>query len=182
MRQGRAPRLDAEGLYDVLPGDHRLPYRMEDILDCILDAGDFLEFQPEHAPEFLCAAARLNGRNIGVIANRRGFLKTSIRTSRRWYCLYGIGEKSGVFRRKCATASLAAAIRAGRLGLHGRGGGGNGGHYSRRRGDGGDDGVRDGSQDCVDREPRERRGILRDGGPGVRPDISRSVGLRRGLA
>ncbi len=74
--RGNQPRLDVAGLYEVLPSDHRLPYHMEDLLDRILDAGDFLEFQPEHAPEFLCAAARLNGRNIGVIANRRGFLKT----------------------------------------------------------------------------------------------------------
>jgi 3-methylcrotonyl-CoA carboxylase beta subunit len=73
---GTEPRLDPAGLYDVLPGDHRLPYQIEDILNRILDAGDFLEFQPDYAPEFLCAVARLNGRNIGVIANRRGFLKT----------------------------------------------------------------------------------------------------------
>jgi 3-methylcrotonyl-CoA carboxylase beta subunit len=75
--RGRAPRLPAEGLYDVLPVDHRLPYRMEDILDRLLDAGDTIDFQPDHAPEFLCATARLNGRAIGVIANRRGFLKTA---------------------------------------------------------------------------------------------------------
>ncbi len=73
---GQAPRLDAEGLDDVLPADHRLPYRMEDLFDRLLDANDFLEFQPEYAPEFICATARLNGRNVGVIANRRGFLKT----------------------------------------------------------------------------------------------------------
>ncbi|MBV9613596.1 MAG: acyl-CoA carboxylase subunit beta, partial [Acidobacteriaceae bacterium] len=73
---GNTPRLDSEGLYDVLPADHRLPYRMEDLLDRVLDAGDFLEFQPDYAPEFLCASAKLNGRTIGVIANRRGFLKT----------------------------------------------------------------------------------------------------------
>jgi 3-methylcrotonyl-CoA carboxylase beta subunit len=74
--KGTDPRLDPDGLYDVLPGDHRLPYQIEDILDRILDAGDFLEFQADYAPEFLCAVARLNGRNIGIIANRRGFLKT----------------------------------------------------------------------------------------------------------
>ncbi|MBV9405414.1 MAG: acyl-CoA carboxylase subunit beta, partial [Acidobacteriaceae bacterium] len=74
--QGSAPRLDENGLYDVLPAEHRLPYRMEDVLDRILDRDDSLEFQPDHAPEFFCATARLNGRNIGVIANRRGFLKT----------------------------------------------------------------------------------------------------------
>ncbi len=74
---GKDPQLSSETLYDVLPADHRLPYRVETLLECVLDASDFLEFQPDYAPEFLCAAARLNGRNIGVIANRRGFLKTA---------------------------------------------------------------------------------------------------------
>jgi acetyl-CoA carboxylase carboxyltransferase component len=74
--KGGAPRLDAEGLYDVLPADHRLPYRVEDLLTRLLDDGDVLEFQPDFAPEFLCATAKLDGRTIGVIANRRGFLKT----------------------------------------------------------------------------------------------------------
>lgn len=74
--KGTDPTLDPAGLYDVLPGDHRLPYQIEGILDRILDAGDFLEFQADYAPEFLCAVARLSGRSIGVIANRRGFLKT----------------------------------------------------------------------------------------------------------
>ncbi len=70
------PRFDADELYDVLPADHRLPYRAENLLERILDRDDFLEFQADYAPEFLCASARLNGRSIGVIANRRGFLKT----------------------------------------------------------------------------------------------------------
>ncbi len=74
--QAKPPRLDAEGLYAVLPRDHRLPYRTEDLLERILDDGEALEFQPDYAPEFLCRTARLNGRTIGVIANRRGFLKT----------------------------------------------------------------------------------------------------------
>jgi acetyl-CoA carboxylase carboxyltransferase component len=72
----KPPKLPAADVYDVLPVDHRLPYRMEDILDRILDAGELIEFQPDHAPEFLCADATLNGRHIAVIANRRGFLKT----------------------------------------------------------------------------------------------------------
>ncbi len=73
---GHPPALSAEGLYDVLPSDHRLPYKIEDILDRLLDSGDRIEFQPDYAPEFLCITARLDGRVIGVIANRRGFLKT----------------------------------------------------------------------------------------------------------
>jgi 3-methylcrotonyl-CoA carboxylase beta subunit len=73
---GLQPQHPAEGLYTVLPADHRLPYRMEDILERIVDSGETLEFQPDFAPELLCTSARLNGRHVGIIANRRGFLKT----------------------------------------------------------------------------------------------------------
>jgi 3-methylcrotonyl-CoA carboxylase beta subunit len=73
---GQSPAKSGKELINLLPGDHRLPYRMEDVLERILDADGYLEFQPSYAPEFLCATARLNGRAIGVIANRRGFLKT----------------------------------------------------------------------------------------------------------
>lgn len=71
-----APAKSAEGLYETLPADHRLPYNMEEVIARLVDAEDYLEFQPHHAPEMLCANARLGGRAIGLIANRRGFLKT----------------------------------------------------------------------------------------------------------
>ncbi len=71
------PQHDPSDLFQVLPPDHRLPYRVENLLDRILDDADSLEFQPDYAPEFLCLTARLCGRTIGVIANRRGFLKTA---------------------------------------------------------------------------------------------------------
>jgi len=74
--RGTAPAKPAEGLYDLLPADHRLPYDMEAVIARIVDADGYLEFQPEHAPEILCAHARLHGRPIGLMANRRGFLKT----------------------------------------------------------------------------------------------------------
>ena len=52
-----------------------MPYEIEDVLFRIFDAADYVEFQPEYAPEMLCANARLDGRPVAVIANRRGFLK-----------------------------------------------------------------------------------------------------------
>ena len=73
---GPEPIHPSEQLNDILPPDHRLPYRMEGILECIFDASEWLEFQPDYAAEMLCATARLNGRQIALIANRRGFLKT----------------------------------------------------------------------------------------------------------
>ena len=73
-----APGAPVDGIYGVLPADHRLPYHMEDVLRRILDRDDFVEFQPDYAPEMLCATARLAGHPVAVIANRRGFLKPRI--------------------------------------------------------------------------------------------------------
>ena len=70
------PGRDASELYGVLPSDHRLPYDIEEVLFRIFDGGDFAEFQPEYAPEMLCAEMRLSGHPVAVIANRRGFLKS----------------------------------------------------------------------------------------------------------
>ncbi len=75
--EGTAPGKSSESLYEVLPANHRLPYAIEEIIFRIFDAQDYLEFQPEYAPEMLCAEARLNGRPVALIANRRGFLKTA---------------------------------------------------------------------------------------------------------
>src|SRR5579883_1996588 len=73
---GAAPRLDASELYAVMPPDHRLPYEIEQVIFRIFDAGDYVEFQPEYAPEMLCANMRLSGHAVAIIANRRGFLKS----------------------------------------------------------------------------------------------------------
>jgi 3-methylcrotonyl-CoA carboxylase beta subunit len=75
--QGAAPAQPAEGLCEILPANHRLPYDVREIIDRVFDAGDYLEFQPQHAPEMLCAEARIEGRPVALIANRRGFLKTA---------------------------------------------------------------------------------------------------------
>jgi len=74
---GLAPSKPADDLYEVMPEDHRAAYDMTAVLNSIFDSGDFVEFQPEHAPELLCAQVKLSGHPVAVIANRRGFLKTS---------------------------------------------------------------------------------------------------------
>src|SRR5581483_1822009 len=59
--KGTAPAKSAEGLYDLLPSDHRLPYDVQEVIDRIVDNDDTLEFQPDHAPEMLCTECRLAG-------------------------------------------------------------------------------------------------------------------------
>ncbi len=74
---GNPPARPADDIYSVLPVNHRLPYDIEDVIFRIFDAGDYTEFQPEYAPEMLCANARLSGHPVAIIANRRGFLRAN---------------------------------------------------------------------------------------------------------
>ena len=65
----------AEGLYDLLPADHRMSYDMHEILGTILDDGELDEFQESIAKEMICGDARIDGITVGVIANQRGLVK-----------------------------------------------------------------------------------------------------------
>ena len=70
-----APLLDETGMYSVLPADHRLPYDVQEVLFRVIDREGYLEFMADAAPEVLCADARIEGRPVGIVGNRRGFLR-----------------------------------------------------------------------------------------------------------
>ena len=99
MPKGRCTRAkSADGLYEILPVDHRLPYPMEEIIDRLIDAGDYLEFQSDYAPEILCATAKLHGRSIGNHCESPRLSKIRRGTAHRRDRLSRIGEKSRVLR------------------------------------------------------------------------------------
>ena len=70
-----APQRGAEALYDLLPADHRMSYDMLHVLEALVDAGSFVQFQAGLAREVICADARIEGIAVGVIANQRGLIK-----------------------------------------------------------------------------------------------------------
>jgi len=71
-RGGATPPVrGGEELYELLPGDHRQPYDMHDVLETILDGEGLDEFQPDHAAEMICGTGFVDGIPVGVIANRR---------------------------------------------------------------------------------------------------------------
>jgi 3-methylcrotonyl-CoA carboxylase beta subunit len=74
-REAPEPPHPAERLYELLPHDHRMSYDMRAVLSCLLDGGEFLEFQPELARELLCGHGRIEGRAVAVLANQRGLVK-----------------------------------------------------------------------------------------------------------
>lgn len=70
-----APKAPAEKIYEMIPEDHRQPYNMRDLLSCILDDGHLDEFQADYAREIITGHARLEGMQVGVIANARGMFR-----------------------------------------------------------------------------------------------------------
>jgi 3-methylcrotonyl-CoA carboxylase beta subunit len=65
----------AEALYDIIPEDHRQPYNMRELLDCVLDEGKLDEFQADYAKEMITGHARIRGIQVGIIANNRGMTR-----------------------------------------------------------------------------------------------------------
>jgi acetyl-CoA carboxylase carboxyltransferase component len=70
------PLRPAEALYDIIPEDHRQPYDVRKLLECLLDDGHLDEFQADYAKEMITGHARICGVQVGVIANHRGMVRT----------------------------------------------------------------------------------------------------------
>jgi 3-methylcrotonyl-CoA carboxylase beta subunit len=70
-----APKRPAEDIYEIIPEDHRQPYDMRALLDCIVDDGHLDEFQADYAKEIITGHAGIGGIQVGVIANARGMFR-----------------------------------------------------------------------------------------------------------
>lgn len=72
---GKDAGAPAEKIYEILPEDHRQPYNMRELLDCLLDEGHLDEFQADYAKEVITGHASIGGIQVGVIANARGMFR-----------------------------------------------------------------------------------------------------------
>lgn len=75
IEAAKAPKRPEKDIYDIIPSDHRLPYDMRMLLDCILDDGYLNEFQADYAKEIITGHARICGIPVGIITNQRGLVK-----------------------------------------------------------------------------------------------------------
>jgi len=71
---GGKPKRSPKDLYDLLPADHRMSYDARAVLECLIDAGELDEFQPDVAPEMICGHGAVAGRPVALIANSRGVI------------------------------------------------------------------------------------------------------------
>src|SRR5690349_970247 len=71
------PLRPAAELYEIIPEDHRQPYDVRKLLECLLDDGHLDEFQADYAKEMITGHARVRGIQVGVIANHRGMVRVT---------------------------------------------------------------------------------------------------------
>src|ERR1700689_2819627 len=59
-----------EALLDVLPESNRKPYDMYDVIELIVDDGEYLDIKRRWAKTILPCFARFGGRPVGIVANQ----------------------------------------------------------------------------------------------------------------
>ncbi|MBX7456312.1 methylcrotonoyl-CoA carboxylase [Mycolicibacterium sp. 3033] len=68
-----APVVDAVAdqteLYDVVPVDPRVPYDVHEVIDRIVDGGEFAEFKANYGTTLVTGFARIHGHPVGIVAN-----------------------------------------------------------------------------------------------------------------
>jgi len=61
-------------LDEIVPDSQSKPYDMIDVIEKLVDNGDFLEVQKEFAKNIVIGFGRLNGKTIGIIANQPKYM------------------------------------------------------------------------------------------------------------
>ena len=161
-------------LYDLLPADHRMSYDMHVLLRALARRRGLDEFQPDLAQEMICGDARIEGMPVGVIANQRGLIKgrAGETPAFRRHHLRRERREGRVLHRPLRPAGHSAAVRAGRLRLHGRPGGRARRHHSRRRALRRSDGdARACRSSCSPSITRQGAGYYAMAGQGFDPDF-----------
>ena len=64
-----APAYPASELYGVIPVDTRKPFDVREIIARIVDGSDFDEFKARFGSTLVCGFARVEGMEVGIIAN-----------------------------------------------------------------------------------------------------------------
>ncbi len=71
-----APKTDPSLWSSIMPDDRNKPYDMFKLLDTIVDEGSFIEYKKGYGQTLITGYARVDGWNVGIVANQRLITKT----------------------------------------------------------------------------------------------------------
>lgn len=64
-----APLYDTREIYGVIPKDSRKTYDVREVIARVVDASEFHEFKALYGTTLICGFARIEGFNVGIVAN-----------------------------------------------------------------------------------------------------------------
>ena len=93
-----SPSRRCNELLDIVPGEPNRAYDVRDVIEVIVDDGDYLEVQPLWAKNIVCAFARLDGHVLGIVANQPLVLAGAVNID--------AAEKAARFVRTCDSFNI----------------------------------------------------------------------------
>ncbi|MEE8421397.1 MAG: acyl-CoA carboxylase subunit beta [Dehalococcoidia bacterium] len=71
---GDAPTRQLDDIGSIVPDDAALPYDMRDVIERLVDNGDFMEVHAYFAQNIVVGFARIGGQSVGVVGNQPMYL------------------------------------------------------------------------------------------------------------
>ena len=75
--KAKDPLRNPKDLYGILPSDRSKPYKMKELLSCIIDEGSATYYKDGYGKTIICAYARIDGWSVGIVANDRTVIKNA---------------------------------------------------------------------------------------------------------
>ena len=70
MRPTTDPDRVEMSLDTLIPDNPNKPYDMKELIEKVVDEGDFFELQPDYAGNIVIGFARMEGSTVGIVANQ----------------------------------------------------------------------------------------------------------------
>ncbi|MCS6933692.1 MAG: acyl-CoA carboxylase subunit beta [Chitinophagales bacterium] len=71
----RPPARPSTDIYGILPENVTGQYNMHELIRCIVDEGDVVEYKAGYGKSIICCYARIDGWAVGIVANQREVVK-----------------------------------------------------------------------------------------------------------
>ncbi|GJM33012.1 MAG: methylcrotonoyl-CoA carboxylase [Saprospiraceae bacterium] len=71
------PKKDPDEILEIFPESRTVQYKMEDILERIVDDSKLTYYKKGYGKTILCAYARIDGWSVGIVANSRQVVKSA---------------------------------------------------------------------------------------------------------
>lgn len=72
----KLPKRNIKDVYGVMPADRSKPYKTAELIECLVDDGEFDQYKELYGKTILCGYARIDGWAVGIVANNRELVKS----------------------------------------------------------------------------------------------------------